>query len=672
MIETPMASQANHDRAREAEFSSLWGTFRNILGVVFLIFIFAVVQMLTLQRVCDRGMTTADSLQHHGLPGLQLQAALREDLALYRLRAYEILFAKEAEKDRKLQAIREIEGKVKTDLEKIKPHFPGDEGRNLADGLDSAFNELKTEFARVRNLEDTDFAAAMKLMDDAIPLRVQHVVDAAEALESYGAKAFSQEASATFDRFGRIKNNAILFGVANIVVTFGAVLFVILAARHARVQLSDALRRLGERTQELAASLSTVNATLESTADGILMIDMSGNIGNYNRQFLKMWRVAEPAGELESDRLVMKVALPSLNIPESFSRKMAELKSHPERESFDVLEFPDGRIFECCSKPQMIDGRPVGRVWSFRDITDRQRMESQLRQSQKLEAVGQLAAGIAHEINTPTQYVGDNTRFVRDSFKEIAAAFQAYDELLHAAKESRISPQVIARLEETLAAHDLAYLFEQIPAAIGETLEGIERVTKIVRAMKEFSHPGSKEKSPADLNRAIESTTTVASAEWKYVADLELRLDPALPQVPCYLGEFNQAILNLIVNASHAIGEAVKQKPGAKGQITVTTRRDGDFVEVRVQDTGMGIPPEVRPRIFEPFFTTKDVGKGTGQGLSVVYGTVVKRHGGTVTFESEVGKGTTFIIRLPVAAGVKIPTKDREQAAPALAGDQAK
>jgi signal transduction histidine kinase len=194
----------------------------------------------------------------------------------------------------------------------------------------------------------------------------------------------------------------------------------------------------------------------------------------------------------------------------------------------------------------------------------------------------------------------------------------------------------------------LDYFCEQIPQALQETLEGVERVSKIVRAMKEFSHPGGKEKAPADLNKAVESTVTVARNEWKYVADLKLELEPNLPFVPCFLGEFNQCLLNLIVNAAHAIGDVVKNHPGTKGLITVQTRRDGDHVEVRVADTGTGIPESARQKIFEPFFTTKVVGKGTGQGLAMIYGSVVKHHGGTVTFETELGRGTTFIIRLPV------------------------
>jgi PAS domain S-box-containing protein len=301
------------------------------------------------------------------------------------------------------------------------------------------------------------------------------------------------------------------------------------------------------------------------------------------------------------------------------------------------------------------DGSAAGLVGISRDITaikdgelERQRMEVQLRQAQKLESVGQLAAGIAHEINTPTQYVGDNTRFVKESFAAIARVLKSQEELLAAARQNALTSELLERHAEIVANADLEYLTLQIPGALAETLEGVERITKIVRAMKEFSHPGGREKAPADLNKAIDSTVTVAHNEWKYVADIKLELEPDLPLIPCFLGEFNQCILNLIVNAAHAIGDVVKDKPGTKGLITVRTRRDGDHFEVRVADTGTGIPESARPHIFEPFFTTKEVGKGTGQGLSIIYGSIVKRHGGTVTFETEIGRGTTFIVRLPL------------------------
>ncbi|HWD91298.1 MAG TPA: response regulator [Verrucomicrobiae bacterium] len=274
----------------------------------------------------------------------------------------------------------------------------------------------------------------------------------------------------------------------------------------------------------------------------------------------------------------------------------------------------------------------------------------QLRQAQKMEAIGRLAAGVAHEINTPTQYVGDNMQFLKNSFQSFAKVIEAHRALFAAAKNGSVSSELINRVEQAEADSDLAYLLEQIPTAIDETLEGVERVTKIVRAMKEFSHPGTSEKCPTNINKAIETTVTVARNEWRYVADLTLDLDPQLPMVPCFASEFNQALLNLVVNAAHAIGEIIKKKPDTKGVITIQSRRRGDHVEVRIADTGAGIPASVRSRIFEPFFTTKPVGIGTGQGLAFVYSTVVQKHGGDISFETEPGKGTTFVMRLPLTA----------------------
>ncbi len=193
---------------------------------------------------------------------------------------------------------------------------------------------------------------------------------------------------------------------------------------------------------------------------------------------------------------------------------------------------------------------------------------------------------------------------------------------------------------------DLPFLRDEIPRAIDQSLEGLARVTRIVRAMKDFSHPGTDNMVDVDLNRSIESTVTVSRNEWKYVADLVLELDPALPQVLCHPSEINQALLNLIINAAHAIGDAIHGSEG-KGTITISTTHADGIVEIRVRDTGTGIPEHVRSRIFDPFFTTKSVGKGTGQGLAIVHNVVVERHKGTVAFETELGHGSVFILRVP-------------------------
>jgi signal transduction histidine kinase len=203
-------------------------------------------------------------------------------------------------------------------------------------------------------------------------------------------------------------------------------------------------------------------------------------------------------------------------------------------------------------------------------------------------------------------------------------------------------------LEAAVKQAKLDYLLKQIPEALSDSLEGLERVAKIVRAMKDFAHPGQPSMSTADLNKAIESTVTVARNEWKYVADMKLDLDPALPPVPCLIADFNQAILNMIVNAAHAIKDVVGDGGHGKGTIAISTRLDGNQAVVRVSDTGTGIRVEHRDRIFDPFFTTKEVGKGTGQGLAIARRTIVEKHHGTLTFETEAGRGTTFIIHLPV------------------------
>ena len=194
---------------------------------------------------------------------------------------------------------------------------------------------------------------------------------------------------------------------------------------------------------------------------------------------------------------------------------------------------------------------------------------------------------------------------------------------------------------------DAGYLLEEIPKAIEQTLEGVTRVSTLVGAMKEFPHPGTKEKIPLDLNHAIECTITVARNEWKYVADMETEFDRSVPLISCQPGEFNQVILNLIVNAAHAIGEVVGKGGPSKGKIKVQTRNCQEWAEIRIQDTGAGIPEKVRARIFDPSFTTKEIGKGTGQGLAIARSVVVDKHDGTIHFETEEGKGTTFIIRLP-------------------------
>lgn len=285
----------------------------------------------------------------------------------------------------------------------------------------------------------------------------------------------------------------------------------------------------------------------------------------------------------------------------------------------------------------------------YRDISELKQTEARLSQAQKLESIGQLSAGVAHEINTPTQFVGDNIRFLETAFEDLSEVQQAYHGLYEAAKNQSDTASQIKQVETVLEQADSEYLAEEIPVAIRQSIDGVSRIAKIVGAMKAFSHMGAENKEQADLNAAISNTLTVASNEWKYVADIELDLDEALPTVPCYPAEFNQVVLNLVVNAAHAIKDVVDDSSGEKGVISISSRLLEHEVEVRIGDTGSGIPEAVRDKIFDPFFTTKEVGKGTGQGLSIVHSTVVEKHGGALEFETEIGQGTTFVIRLPLA-----------------------
>jgi signal transduction histidine kinase len=226
-----------------------------------------------------------------------------------------------------------------------------------------------------------------------------------------------------------------------------------------------------------------------------------------------------------------------------------------------------------------------------------------------------------------------------------------YKELLDAAKAGEVTKGIIAEVQESIEKTDIAYLNEEIPKAIQQSIEGVERVTGIVRAMKEFSHPGTKEKELIDINKAIENTLTVSRNEWKYIADVVTEFDPSLPLVPCLPGEFNQVILNIIINAAQAIAEKNGTSAG-KGNIRVSTLKQNGWAEIRISDTGPGIPEQIRSKIFDPFFTTKEVGKGTGQGLAIARSIIVDKHGGSITFDTISGEGTIFLLRLPMEKGL--------------------
>lgn len=421
--------------------------------------------------------------------------------------------------------------------------------------------------------------------------------------------------------------------------------------------LSSVMRDLTHRKHleaELIQERELLHALLDNMPSHIYFKDQEGRFKRVNRSMAKLFNESGPAqliGKTDFDFFAREHAQKAFDDERQIMRTGEPIVDVEEQENW-----PDGHItWVSTSKMPLRDpkGTIIGTFGISRDITERKLadkrrdlMEVQLRQAQKLESIGQLAAGIAHEINTPTQYIGDNTRFLQTAFQDLARLVMQFQELLKAVRVGAATPELVAITEDAVQSADLEYLMAEIPKAVQQSLEGVERVGKIVRAMKEFSHPGSQEKTPTDLNHAIESTITVARNEWKYVSDLELDLDRSLPLVPCLPGEFNQVILNLVINAAHAIGDVVKD--GAKGKIAVSTRLQDQWAEIRIHDTGTGIPEKIRDKIFDPFFTTKPVGRGTGQGLAISRSVIVDKHRGSIQFETETGRGTTFVIRLPI------------------------
>lgn len=407
-----------------------------------------------------------------------------------------------------------------------------------------------------------------------------------------------------------------------------------------RRRTEDEFRRASAEIEQLFASITSI----------LLGLTPQGDVWHWNAEAEKVLGLttAEALGQ-RIDKLPIEWDASRISDALAGCRKKL-ITIRLENLRFQSREGKNGFLGITINPIKGESGAISGFILLGRDVTERLILENQLAQAQKLESIGHLAAGIAHEINTPIQYVGDNNRFLRDAFQDLLHLLAEYQTLLAAGKAGAVTADQLERVEGTARELDLEYLIGEIPTAISQSLEGVERVAKIVRAMKDFSHPGTVEKQAVDLNKAIESTITVARNEWKYVAEMVTDLDPSLPPVPCRPDEINQVILNIIINAAHAIADVVGREPAEKGTITIKTRRHGDNAEIAISDSGGGIPEEIRTRIFDPFFTTKEVGKGTGQGLAISHAVIVEKHAGAIDFETALGQGTTFFIRLPMAA----------------------
>lgn len=409
--------------------------------------------------------------------------------------------------------------------------------------------------------------------------------------------------------------------------------------------------------QALASEKERLAVTLRSIGDGVITTDVMSKVIMLNQiaETLTGWVQAEAVGQ------DLKEILQLCNAKTDELRKdiyeHAETQGDTDDGSAFVFPLETALVSKSGGKC-IIEGTcslikdqlnfHIGHVFVFRDITERLKMENQLALSSKMDSIGRLAAGVAHEINTPLQYVGDNLRFLNECFASVNELLQVYRSYAQTTPENPESKPKQADLQRKEKDVEADYLMEEIPKSIQESSSGIQRVSKLVMAMKKFSHPSQSEKKPTDINQSVEGTVVISRNEWKYHADLETNLDPALPMVPCVVDELNQVLLNMVVNAADAIKEAVEKKLIERGKITLSTAQENGFVKIIVSDNGVGIPTEIQSKIFELFFTTKPVGKGTGQGLAITHDIIVNKHGGRIDLQSDPGKGAAFTLLLPI------------------------
>jgi two-component system NtrC family sensor kinase len=410
--------------------------------------------------------------------------------------------------------------------------------------------------------------------------------------------------------------------------------------------LQSRLRAAEERIAAQRVELARYAAVLAANDDPIITVAPDGRVTDWNAAAERLFGRARE--EALGQHLGALVTADPARVEEAVRAGLAG-----ERGTFDAVHLRDdgSAVYTSVTLAPVLDGAEgitcvMGVV---KDVSEYKLRETELHQDSKLEALGRLSAGLAHEINTPIQYVGDNARFLEEAYQELIRVVEVYRGLLDTSNPIGWAERQV-RVREAEAGIDFDFLEKEIPSAVEQTLEGINRVARIVRAMKTFSHPGHQEQAPADLNEALEATVTVTRHQVSAVADLTLDLG-VLPLVRCDIAELNQVFLNLIVNAADAIEET-----GRRGTIAIATEASGDEVVVRISDTGGGIPDEVLSKIFDPFFTTKDVGRGSGQGLPLARGVVQEGHGGTLTLESVLGQGTTCTVRLPVAGRERAAT----------------
>ncbi len=404
------------------------------------------------------------------------------------------------------------------------------------------------------------------------------------------------------------------------------------------LSLYEANRKLAQSHLEQKDTVEELKAILDNFPRGILIVDTNGIIETINFRAVQMFGTTNKMATGQN----VNMLLPHLSDTVDPSQVEAAIDAGDLR--IEGLRADQGTFPVELAFTSIGEGESKRVIWMVRDISDRlaaekerQRLSEKLRQAQKLESLGTLAGGIAHELNTPIQFVTDNMNFLSDTVTDLIKAANELAKFVPAEKKAEVGDKF-----------DLEYIADEAPQAIQQSIEGLKRIADIVLAVKKFSHPTSSGKIKNDLNDIIRTTSTVSKNQWKYVAELDLKLDENLPKIFGNAGELNQVFLNLIVNAAHAIEDGGKEN--SPGLITIETRKRNAAVECRISDNGTGIPKEVIAKVFDPFFTTKDPGRGTGQGLAIAHSIVTQSHNGEISIESKTGEGTTFILTFPIEA----------------------
>lgn len=414
------------------------------------------------------------------------------------------------------------------------------------------------------------------------------------------------------------------------------------------LQVSLGISRLKDAEREIAATARKLDSVFNSVADGLVTVNEFGEIETLNKNAYAIFGYRK--NHIEGKRFIDL-------LPADFSRTYTEgLRNYLNSGNTKLVgaepteitgHRSDGTDFPMeisVSHIPLDDGTPLF-VNVIRDVTYRKELERQLLHAQKMEALGSLSSGIAHEINTPTQYVGDNLKFLEEAFEGYEALLEAYQKIQDVKADGL--DQFKEDMTKTEEEVDIEFFQEEAPMAVKQSLEGVERISEIVGAVKGFSYPATDEKIHVNLNEAIQNTIVVSRNQWKNWSTLSTELDDNLPLVPCIPGKLTQVILNLIINAAHALEE--KGAHANENNIHVRTFFNDDNAFIAIKDNGPGIPKNIINKIFDPFFTTKEVGKGTGQGLSISYDIINNKHQGSLTVDSEVDEGTCFTIRLPLA-----------------------